>query len=129
MEWLRRKEEEGMVTRGGEEGLLSPRSRLFMSQVGEKEVKKIKRECDKGKFADLVTQVWRGQVSLKTSVVGGFCEDAESAGEFILHQMGLGGYIMVMCLDLGTRPIWIQAWHLCLGHSVSTSGKWRLFVE
>lgn len=57
MEWLRRKEEEGMVTRGGEEGLLSPRSRLFMSQVREKEVKKIKRERDKGKFADLVTQV------------------------------------------------------------------------
>lgn len=109
---------------------MSPRSRLFMSQVGEKEVKNIKRECDKGKFADLVTQVCvGGQVSLKTRVVGGFCEDAEIAGEFILHQMGLGGCIMVMCLDLGTRPIWIQAWHLCLGHSVSSSAKWRLFVE
>lgn len=52
--------EEGMVTRGGEEEILSPRSRLFMSQMGEKEVKKIKRECDKGKFADLVTQVGGG---------------------------------------------------------------------
>lgn len=39
--------EEGMVNRGGEEEPLSPGSGLLVSQVGEKEVKRKKRERER----------------------------------------------------------------------------------
>lgn len=108
-----------MVNREGEEEILSPGSRLLLSQVGEKVFLKMgqRQVC---RFSGL----GGGQVSVKTKVAGRFCEDTEIAGDFVLHLMGLGGCIVNTCSDLGARLMWIQAWHLAFEDFLSSSMKW-----
>lgn len=67
-----------MVNREGGEEILSPRPRFLLSQVGEMFLKMGQRQgC---RFSG----PGGGQVSVKTKVVGRFCEDAEIAGESVL---------------------------------------------